>query len=60
VTGATIPLFLRLKLKKEKILQCLEKRLCYGIRDWDISKRRAFEYCTQRLWLKVCQLLSIF
>jgi hypothetical protein len=53
VTGATILLFLRLDLNKEKLLQPLEKRLCCGIEDYDISERRAFEYYTIRVWLKV-------
>jgi hypothetical protein len=58
--GATyFLLFLILELKKKKILQSLEKRLCCGIKDWGISERRAFEYYMVKVWLKVC-LISLW
>jgi hypothetical protein len=54
VTVATIPLFLRLDLKRENLIQSLEKRQCCDSKDRGISERRAFEYYTIRVWLKVC------
>jgi hypothetical protein len=39
-----------------KNLIVLEKRLCYGIKDWGMLERRAFEYYTIKVWLKVCQI----
>jgi hypothetical protein len=42
VMGVIVPLFLILELKKKKLLQSLEKRLCCGIKDWGISERRDF------------------
>jgi hypothetical protein len=44
MTSEIVPLLLRLELKKKKLLQSLEKRLCCGIKDWGILERRAFEY----------------
>jgi hypothetical protein len=41
-------------VEEEKLLQSLEKRLCCGIKDWDISERRVFEYYMVKVWLKVC------
>jgi hypothetical protein len=59
VIGAIVPLFLRLELKKEKLLQSLEKILCCGIKDWGILERRAFKYYMVKVWLKVCPILSL-
>jgi hypothetical protein len=41
-------------VEEERILQSMEKRLCCGIKDWGISKRRVFNYYMVNLWLKVC------
>jgi hypothetical protein len=54
VMGVIVPLFLILDKKKKNLLQSLEKRLCYGIKDWGISKRRVFDYYMVKIWLKVC------
>jgi hypothetical protein len=53
VMGATTPFFLGLDMKKEKLMQSLDKRLCCGIKDWVILERRGFEYYTVKVWLKV-------
>jgi len=53
IMSETIPSFLRVELKKEKPLYPLEKRLCCGIKEWDISNRRAFDCCMVMLWWKV-------
>jgi hypothetical protein len=50
----TIPLSLILEQQKKNIVQSLEKRLCCGIKDWGMSERRAFDYYTVKVWLKVC------
>jgi hypothetical protein len=42
VMGVIVPLFLILEMKKKKILQSLEKRLCCGIKDWGISEEKVF------------------
>ena len=52
--GVIVPLFLILDLNKKELLQSLEKRLCYGIKYWGISKKRVFEYYMVKVWLKVC------
>jgi hypothetical protein len=52
--GVTVPLFLKLEIKNKKLLQSLEKMLCCGIKDWGILERRAFDYYTVKVWLKVC------
>jgi hypothetical protein len=54
VMGVIVSLFLILELNKKEILQSLEKRLCYGIKDWGISERRVLDYYTVKVWLKVC------
>jgi hypothetical protein len=40
--------------EEDKPLLSLEKRQCYGIKDWDILERRAFEHYMVKVWLKVC------
>jgi hypothetical protein len=52
--GVIVSMFLILELKKKEILQSLEKRLCYDIKDWGISERRVFDYYIVNVWLKVC------
>jgi hypothetical protein len=52
--GVTILLFLRIAMKKTGPLLSLERRPCYGIKDWDILERRAFEHYMVKVWLKVC------
>jgi hypothetical protein len=44
VMGVIAPLFLILELKKNELLQSLEKSLCCGIKDWGILERRVFDY----------------
>jgi hypothetical protein len=43
VMGVIVLLFLRMDLKNKKLIHCLEKRLCCGIKEWGIKERRAFK-----------------
>jgi hypothetical protein len=56
--GTTVLLFLILEPKKKKLLQYMEKRLCYDIKG-DILERRAFEYYMVKVWLKVWHNFSL-
>jgi hypothetical protein len=65
--GVIVPLFLILELKKKKLLQSLEKRLCCGIKDWGILEKRDFDdpsgywwpptYSTNSKWFHI---LAVF
>ena len=52
--GVIAPLFLILELNKKELLKSMEKRLCYGIKDWGISERRVFDCYMAKVWLNVC------
>ena len=57
--GVTTLLFPRVKMKKIKFLTSLEKILCCGIKDRDILKRRVFNHYKVKVWLKVCQNVTL-
>jgi hypothetical protein len=52
--GVIVLLFLKEKMNKSKPLLTLEIIQCFGIKDWDTSERRVFNYYKVKVWLKVC------
>jgi hypothetical protein len=40
--------------EEDKTPTISRERQCYGIKDWDILERRAFEHYMVKVWLKVC------
>jgi hypothetical protein len=56
--GVTVMLSLSREINKTISILSLERIPCYGIRDWDILEKRAFEHYTIKVWLKVCLIAS--
>jgi hypothetical protein len=52
--GGTVLLSLTRQIKKTRPISSLKRRPRYGIKDWDILEKRAFEHYTIKVWLKVC------
>ena len=50
----TIMLSMNREIKKTRPILSLERRPCYGIKDWDILEKRAFKHYMVKVWLKVC------
>ena len=42
------------EIKNTRPILSLERRLWYGIKDWDILEKRAFEHYTVKAWFNVC------
>ena len=51
--GVTVMLSLSREMKKTRPILSLERRPCYGIKDWDILEKMAFEHYTVKVWFKV-------
>jgi hypothetical protein len=54
LVGITVLLSLSREIKKTRSILSLERIPCYGIEDWNILEKRAFEHYMVKVWLKVC------
>ena len=52
--GVTVLLSLSKEMKEIRPILSLKRRPCYGIEDWGILEKRAFERYTVKVWLKAC------
>jgi hypothetical protein len=57
--GCNTLLSLSRQINKTRPIPSLKRRPCYGIKDWGILEKRAFEHYTVKAWLKVC-LISLW
>jgi hypothetical protein len=53
-TYTTFLLSLSREINNTMPILSLERRPCFGIKDWGILEKRAFEHYMVKVWLKVC------